>query len=88
MVLFGYVFSSYLEEVPEIQITDIKLSLEKEVINKDERIKLNVEIIPEDVKQKSLKYSSSNTHVAIIDNDGNILGVGQRKNYHNCNNSK
>ena len=77
--IVGYVFQSYLEQVPEVQITDIKLSLEKTTINKHEKIKLNVEVLPNDVENHYIEFSSSNSSVAIVDDQGYILGVSSGK---------
>ena len=77
--IVGYVFQSYLEQVPEVQITDIKLSLEKTTINKHEKIKLNVEVLPNDVENHYIEFSSSNPSVAIVDDQGYILGVSSGK---------
>lgn len=71
-------FQSYLkeyEEPPQIQVSEIKLSLDKQVINKNERIKLNVEILPEEAKNEELQFSSNNGIVALVDNTGTILGA-------------
>ncbi len=73
--IVGYVFQTYLQEVKEIEITEIRLSIDKNNINKNEKIKLNVEILPEDATNKEIEYISSNNNVAIVDNEGYILGL-------------
>lgn len=76
--IVGYVFQSYLKEYiekPKVEITDIKLSIEKTTINKNEKIKLNIEILPEEAKNEKVIISSSNEAVALVDDVGNILGV-------------
>ena len=77
--IVGYVFQSYLEPVPEIQVSEIKLSLDKTTINKNEKIKLNVEILPTEAENKNLKFSSSDNSIAIIDEEGYILGLSSGK---------
>ena len=77
--IVGYVFQSYLEPVPEIQVSEIKLSLDKTTINKNEKIKLNVEILPTEAGNKNLKFSSSDNSIAIIDEEGYILGLSSGK---------
>ena len=72
----GYVFSSYLEEVEKPQITNIELKLSKNKINKNERINLEVKILPEEIKDAKLTYKSNNTSVAQVNQNGEILGVG------------
>ena len=77
--IVGYAFQSYLVEQPEIAVSEIKLSLDKNTINKNERIQLNVEVLPENAENKNVIYSSSDTSVAIIDEKGEILGVSAGK---------
>ena len=75
----GYVFQSYLEKVPEIQVSDINLSIDKTTINKNERVKLNVEILPVEAENAKIGFSSSDNSVAIVDEDGYILGLSSGK---------
>ena len=75
----GYVFSSYLEEVEKPQITNIELKLSKNKINKNERINLEVKILPEEIKDAKLTYKSNNISVAQVNQNGEILGVGVGK---------
>ncbi len=73
--LVGYVFQTYVEEVPDVQVEKIILSLDKTTINKGERIKIKANISPEDAVDKTLKYSSDNTSVATVSSDGYIQGI-------------
>ena len=73
--LVGYVFQTYVEEVPDVQVEKITLSLDKTTINKGERIKIKASISPEDAVDKTLKYSSDNTSVATVSSDGYIQGI-------------
>ena len=73
--LVGYVFQTYVEEVPDVQVEKITLSLDKTTINKGERIKIKANISPEDAVDKTLKYSSDNTSVATVSSDGYIQGI-------------
>ena len=77
----GYVFQSYLLEVPEevIEVEEIKLSVEKTTINKNEKIKLNVEILPEDATNRTIEYISSNNSIATVNNQGYITGISSGK---------
>lgn len=74
--IVGYVFQNYVEEVPDVEVEKIQLSLDKTTINKGEKIKLNVNILPQDAVNKNLTFSSSNLKVATVSTDGTILGVG------------
>ena len=73
--IVGYVFQEYVEEVPEIQVEEIRLSVDNRVINKNEISKINVEIYPQDAKDQKLKYISSNEKVVKVDDYGNIYGI-------------
>lgn len=77
--LVGYAFQTYLKEVPEQQVEKIELFLDKDTINKGERIKLRAKVSPDNVTDKTIKYSSSNTKVATVDSEGVVLGVGSGK---------
>ena len=77
--IVGYVFQSYLKEVPQAQVSEIKLSLEKTTINKNEKIKLNVEILPTEAQNQKIKYTSSNNSIAMVDSNGYILGLRSGK---------
>ena len=77
--ILGYAFQSYLKEVPEepeIPIQEIQLSLSKNPINKNEKVSLEVKILPENATDKTIKYSSSDTSIAMVDESGTILGLG------------
>lgn len=73
--MVGYVFQTYLDEVPDVQVEKIELSLDKNTINKGERIKLKTRVLPEDAVDKTLKFSSNNTNVASVSSDGYIIGL-------------
>lgn len=77
--IVGYVFQSYLKEVPEKQIEKINVKIDKTTINKGETIKLNVEILPEEAKNHEVIYSSNNNNVAQVDGNGNITGIKSGK---------
>ena len=77
--IVGYAFQSYLVEEPEIEVNEIKLSIGKNIINKNERIQLQVEVLPENAENKNVIYSSNDTSVAIVNEKGEILGVSSGK---------
>ena len=74
--IIGYVFQSYLKEVPEVQIEKITLSASNTTMKKGDSQKLNVEIYPEDAKNHEIEFTSSNTKVLTVDNSGTVLAVG------------
>ena len=77
--IVGYVFQNYVEEVPEIEVEEIRLSIDNPVIQKNEISKLNVEIYPLDAVEQRVEYSSSNEKVVKIDDYGNVYGVSSGK---------
>ena len=77
--IVGYVFQNYVEEVPEIEVEEIRLSIDNPVIQKKEISKLNVEIYPLDAVEQRVEYSSSNEKVVKIDDYGNVYGVSSGK---------
>lgn len=74
--MIGYVFQSYLSEVPDIPVSDIQISVDKNKIAKNERISLSVAVFPEEAENKEVEFTSNNTSVAIVNEKGEILGVG------------
>ena len=74
--IIGYVFQSYLKEVPEVKIEKINLSASSTTMKKGDSQKLNVEIYPEDAKNHEIEFTSSNTKVLTVDNSGTVLAVG------------
>ena len=77
--IVGYVFQNYIEEVPEIEVEEIRLSIDNPVIQKNEISKLNVEIYPLDAVEQRVEYSSSNEKVVKVDDYGNVYGVSSGK---------
>ena len=73
--IVGYAFQNYLKEVPKVQIEQINLKLDKSVINKGETANIEVEILPEEAKNKTVLYTSSNSNIAKVDSHGTVLGV-------------
>ncbi len=73
--MIGYVFQSYLKEVPNRQIEAINVSSDKTQLEKGETIKLKVEILPDEAKDHEVEYISSNPRVATVDSIGNIMGI-------------
>lgn len=65
--MIGYVFHSYLKELPNTQIEQIKLSIDNPVINKGETRKVNVQILPDEAKDHPIEFTSSNRGVATVD---------------------
>lgn len=81
--MVGFVFREYVEEVPDKEVENIELSIDRTTINKGEKIKLNIKIEPEDAEKDDIEYSSENEDVAKVGSDGYILGLktGKTKIY-------
>jgi len=77
--MIGYVFQSYLQEVPKIEVEEIKISISNSKLKKGETVKVEVKILPEEAKNHELEYSSSDIRVATVDKEGNILGIRSGK---------
>ncbi len=73
--IIGYAFQSYLQLVPDIQISDINLSLENTTLNVGDSTTLNIQILPEEAKENEIDLTSSNPNIVTIDNSGNILAI-------------
>ena len=77
--IVGYVFQNYVEEVPEIEVEEIKVSIDNPVLQKNEIGKLNVEIYPKDAVEQAVEYISSNEKIVKVDNNGNLYGISSGK---------
>ena len=73
--IVGYAFQNYLQEIPEEQVTQINLSLDKTTINKNETAQIKVQILPEEAKDEKLTFISSNPNIISVDEYGNIYGI-------------
>ena len=81
--MVGFVFREYTEEVPEIQVDNIELNVDKSTITKGEKIKLNIKIEPSDTPINAIDLYSEDTSIATVSSDGYILGIksGETKIY-------
>lgn len=69
--MVGYVFQSYLKEVPQIvQVTDIAISKEEVNLLINDTIKLIASALPEDAENKELTWQSENESIASVTADG------------------
>lgn len=55
--------------------TDIKINKENLIIEKDKTKKLEVNVLPNNLDNKEVKFISSNENIAAVDEDGNIKGI-------------
>lgn len=77
--MIGYAFQNYIEEAPKAQIEEIRLSIDNKIINKGEKKKLGIQILPEESKEEKIEYKSSNENIAKIDSEGNIYAINSGK---------
>lgn len=77
--IIGYIFAQYVTEAPLVQIEKIDLTIDNTTIQKGERKKLQVTILPQEASDHKVKYISSDPNVATIDNEGNIQGITSGK---------
>lgn len=71
--IIGYVFQSYLKEIPAPTITDIKLSIANTTIQKESTDSISITITPKDVTEEII-WTSSNENVVRVEN-GIITGI-------------
>ncbi len=77
--IVGYVFQNYIKELPEIEVEEIKVSVDNPVIQKNEISKIKVEIYPKEAEDQRVEYISSNERIVKVDSSGNIYGVSSGK---------
>ena len=65
--------------MPDIEVEKIELSADKTTINKGEIINLNIKINPEDATNKNITFSSSNSKVLEVSNNGKVTGITSGK---------
>ena len=77
--IVGYIYQTYLTDMPEVQIESIELKLDNTKLQKGERTKLQVTILPQEASSHKVQYSSSNPEIATVDDDGNIHAIRSGK---------
>lgn len=73
--IIGYIFQTYVSELPTVQIEKIDLLLDDTTIQKGERKQLQVTISPQEASNHKVLYSSSNPSVATVDESGTIQAL-------------
>ena len=77
--IIGYIYQTYVSEVPDVKIEKIELAIDNDIVLKGERKQLKVTIFPEEASNNKVIYSSSNNKVATVDDKGNILALSSGK---------
>lgn len=73
--IIGYIYASYVTEVPPVQIEKIDLSLDNTTLQKGETKSLQVTILPPEASTHKVSYQSSNPLVATVDDKGKIQAL-------------
>ena len=73
--IVGYIFQTYVTEIPPVQIEKIDLKLDITTLQKGEKKQLQVIISPEEASNHTVFYCSSNPNVATVDEKGNIYAI-------------
>lgn len=73
--IIGYIYQTYVTELPSVQIEKIDVSIDNKTIQKGERKKLQVAISPQEASNHKVIYTSSNPSVATVDDKGNIQAI-------------
>lgn len=73
--IVGYIYQTYLTEIPPVQIENIELNLENTTLQKGETKQLQVNILPAEASKHKVIYTSSNPSVATVDHQGKIQAI-------------
>ncbi len=73
--IVGYIYQTYVTEMPAVQIEKIEVKIDNSKIKKGERKKLTVTITPQEASSHGVEYSSSNSRIVTVDGSGNIHAV-------------
>ncbi len=77
--IIGYIYQSYLTEIPQVEIEEINISIDNTTLQKGETKQLQITILPQEANNHKVIYNSSNPEVAIIDDKGNIQAISSGK---------
>jgi len=71
----GYIWSSYVYEYPYNKVTGVKLNVSEKTLKNGESFTLTAAIEPLDAKYKDVQWSSSNTKVVTVEQNGKVTAV-------------
>jgi uncharacterized protein YjdB/beta-N-acetylglucosaminidase len=77
--MVGYVFQSYLKEIPKPIITSIKLSIDNNIINKGNTANINMVVQPQEADKSEIVFTSNNEDVLTVDNNGIVTAISSGK---------
>lgn len=73
--IVGYIYQSYVTEIPAVSIEKIDIAIDNQTLQKGETKQLQVKISPQEASDHKVLYYSSNPEVAIVDDKGNIQAM-------------
>lgn len=73
--IVGYIYQSYVTEMPAVSIEKIDLTIDNQILQKGEKKQLQVKISPQEASNHKVIYASSNPEVATVDDKGNIQAI-------------
>lgn len=73
--IVGYIYQTYVTELPAVQIEKIDVSIDNATLQKGERKQLMVTITPQEASSHIVLYTSSNPQVVTVDDKGNIRAI-------------
>lgn len=65
--IIGYVFQNYIKEVPKAEITNIKLSIDNNILIKGTTDSIKVEVLPLEASKDDIVWYSSNEDVVSVE---------------------
>ncbi len=73
--MVGYMYQTYVTEVPPVQIEKIDVTIDNTTLQKGERKQLKITISPQEAGNHKVLYTSSNPEIATVDNKGNLQAL-------------
>ena len=74
--IIGYIFQNYVTETSPIKpIEQIHLKIDNPIIQKGEKAKIEIEILPVEAKDNKIHWASSAPSIVMVDNLGNITAI-------------
>lgn len=73
--IVGYIYQTYVTEVPPVQIEGIDITIDNTTLQKGERKQLQISILPQEASDHKIQYSSSNPEIVTVDDKGNLQAL-------------
>ena len=62
-----------------VPVTSVEMSNTKLTLNQEETTKLSATVLPDNAYNRKVKWTSSEPTIATVDQDGNVMGMGEGK---------